>query len=124
MEDRRGSAQWMLDEARDGVGRIEWRGLLKNIHVTWHLSDPGDKLFLNIALPTFDVHTGNTMPLCASACIGVEEMERSGALLHGLLYDEIRRAVHGMLLHELAEAMWVDGKQLYDPHPEQRGSAV
>jgi hypothetical protein len=124
MEDRRSTAKWMLDEARDSIGRIEWRGLLKNMHVTWGVNDLGDMLFLNVALPTFDVHTGNSTQVCASACIHVEVMKRAVTFLDGLLQDEIRRAVRGMLLHELDEAMWIDGKPMRDPHPERRAPAV
>lgn len=93
---------------------FSFRGLLKSAHIDWGRTLDGYELIASLTVP--NVHTG--VPL---RVYRVSRFPAEALGYPGFLTCAVSDMFRGLLLHELDEGLWLDGKPMREPHPELQG---
>jgi len=98
------------------VGLVELRGLLAEHVERLELYDDMGASTLAVSIMVPCVRSRKRIEVCTSEMFSIPHRpEHAKQFVERQLFDVLRR----VMIHEVEEGLFVEGKQLVDPHPEE-----
>ena len=82
-----------------------------------HTKDCLRKISVIITIPVKHIHTGQQIEVANKTALHLE------SLTEQMFFSHVEMRLKGLIIHELEECFFVDGKPYFDPHSEERRSS-